>query len=85
MQVRYVESPKVESTAEYTVFRLVEDIRTPVGVPPRPGAVTDGDILRWCISQFGPPGQSRWSMSRGGGCLFFRYPNDAFAFKLRWC
>lgn len=42
----------------------------------------------WCTEQFGPdhhghPEKYRWHMDRF--TAHFRYAEDAFAFKMRWC
>lgn len=47
----------------------------------------------WCVEQFGPglnrwisrpPDDTRWIYSPLQG-FAFRYEDDAFAFKMRWC
>ncbi|RYE98219.1 MAG: hypothetical protein EOO77_37635 [Oxalobacteraceae bacterium] len=39
-------------------------------------------MVQWCIDGFGQPGQ-RWQTS--AGFIYFSCPDDAFAFRMRWC
>ncbi|RYF04441.1 MAG: hypothetical protein EOO77_29630 [Oxalobacteraceae bacterium] len=39
--------------------------------------------LVWCCEEFGSATGERWAFQ--DGLFFFRDPDDAFAFKLRWC
>jgi hypothetical protein len=45
------------------------------------------EILAWCTEQFDVPshvGRGRWDYLWDGR-LFFREPEDAIHFRLRWC
>lgn len=51
----------------------------------------DGPVRLWCVQQFGPPrypGSStrhRWRMYASGMLVEITEPDDALAFRMRWC
>ena len=41
------------------------------------------EVMPWCVEQFGQGSKKRWRLINQYR-VAFKFPNDAFAFKLRW-
>lgn len=41
----------------------------------------------WCVEQFGSEssGEGLWYCEQGIATIYLRRPEDAFAFRMRWC
>lgn len=83
---------EINKNATYP-YRFIPIIRSPTsysGLVPmddRRASIDEAD--RWCREQFPDTGRNgwfneRWSRQSSGGFVF-RYEEDAFAFKMRWC